>query len=142
MKRLLLFLLLTSAAAGFGCDSSSTSGDTGTFQASLFDASGTLVLGGELRLVIEAEGSEDAAREVTGSWQLEGRNGQADPVPASGTLRGRLLGNGITLSLDQEAADVGTDLTGTYEGSRIAGTWSTITIAGPVPQGAFEAERD
>lgn len=130
MNRLLALLVLLLALAG--CDSGT---DTDTFQFSAFDADGRLVLDGELRLNF-------ASDDVTGRWELVGRNGYPTPQPASGAVRGEEDAGQVELRLLHEASDSGFVLEGSYDGDRIAGTWSTVTIAGPMPQGAFEAVRD
>lgn len=136
MRRLLLLpvLLLVLAA----CDSSSTATDT--FVLAAFDADERLVLEGELDLVFEEAGA--GHEEVTGTWSLQGRNGYPTPQPASGAVRGEAHHGAIEFRLLQDASDSGFYLEGTRSGGRITGTWSTITIAGPEPQGAFEAGRD
>ncbi len=136
MKRLLLCALLVTALPG--CDSGS---DTDAFSASLLDEAGAPVFEGELRLVFE-EDNTDGPQPVTGTWRLEGAGGRPDPRPPSGVVRGSRLGTGIGLTLDMNASDSGLDLSGTYDGDRISGTWSTITIGGPLPSGTFEALRE
>lgn len=130
MNRLLALLALLLALAG--CDSGT---DADAFQLSAFDPDGRLVLDGELRLDI-------ASDEVTGRWELEGRNGYPTPQPASGAVTGDGGLGAIELQLLQGVSDSGFLLDGTFDGDRIEGTWSTLTIAGPVPQGTFEAVRD
>lgn len=139
MKRLLVGLLPVVILLAAGCDSSS---ETDTYSVTLSDEDGAPVFGGELRLRIDAEDADDGTRMVTGSWQLRGRDGHADPVPDAGALDGRLQGNSILLGLDMGAINAGIGLGGTYDGDRITGEWNTITIAGPMPGGTFEAIRD
>lgn len=135
MKHVRLLFLLTSVLAWTGCDSGS---DPDLFGASLFDGMGTLVLEGDLRLDIEAGGPEDGTREVTGTWRLGPPGGSS----ASGPLQGTVLGTEMDVVLDEpNQSDSGFNLRGTYDGDRFAGTWSRITIAGPQPQGPFEAVR-
>ena len=139
IQRLLLAGLLLVAT---GCDSSTSEADTGTYRATLFDAEDAPVYEGELRLVIDAEGPEDAARDVSGTWTLQGVGDQPDPDPASGALAGRLSAGRIVLTLQTGASDSGIELDGAYSSDRVEGTWSRITIAGPVPAGAFVAVQD
>ena len=130
MNRLLALLVLLLALAG--CDSST---DADPFRLSAFDADARLVLDGELRLDFDGD-------EVTGRWELEGRNGYPTPQPASGAVRGEERDGFIELQLLQDVSDAGFLLEGTFDGDRMEGAWSTVTIAGPVPQGTFEAVRD
>jgi hypothetical protein len=136
MNRLLALLALLAVFAG--CDSSST--DAEVFSLSAFDAEARLVLEGELRLALEPLAPEP--EEATGRWQLEGRNGYPTPQPPHGAVRGEAHLGAVELRLLHEASDSGFILEGTSDGDRIAGTWSVVTIAGPVPQGSFEAVRD
>lgn len=139
IKRLLAGLLLV-APLWAGCDSSSDSSpETDTYSLTLSDEGGTAVLGGELRLVIED--GQNGPGDVTGSWELTGRNGQPDPMVTSGSVSGELLANDILIRLDMDVADSGIELDGVYTTDQIIGEWSEITIAGPEPRGSFEAVR-
>lgn len=139
MKRVLAGLLLGSVLALGGCDSST---DPDAFLLSAFDPDERLVLVGELRLSFGEEGPEDGLREVSGTWTLDGRGGYPTPQPASGGVRGEVHLNAIELHLLQDVSDAGFALEGSYDGDRIVGAWSTVTIAGPVAQGTFEAVRE
>lgn len=137
MKRVLAGLILGSVLALGGCDSST---DPDVFLLSAFDPDERLVLDGELRLFFEELDSE--TDEVAGTWSLEGRNGWPDPQPSSGAVRGESAEGFMRIELVQDVSDAGFALEGSYDGDRIVGTWSTITIAGPVAQGTFEAVRE
>ncbi len=134
----LLVLLFASLLVLAACDSSSTSSDSFTFAA--FDADQRLVLEGTLDLVFEEAGS--GREDITGTWSLQGRNEYPTPQPATGSVRGEAHGDTVEVRLSQNVSDAGFLLEGTRSGGRITGTWSTITVAGPVPQGTFEAVRD
>lgn len=136
--RLLLVLLFASLLGLAACDSSSTANDAFTFAA--FDADERLVLEGTLDLVFEEAGA--GHEEITGTWSLQGRNGYPTPQPASGSVDGEAHGDALEFRLSQNVSDAGFLLEGTRTGDRITGTWSTITITGPVPQGTFEAVRE
>ncbi|MEP0547992.1 MAG: hypothetical protein ABJF88_13740 [Rhodothermales bacterium] len=131
-----LFLLLLSWTA---CDSAP---DRDTFRVTLSDASGEAVYIGELELAIEPPGPADEPGEVTGRWQLDGVGGTPDPTPTSGAVVGSTAEGTINFVLDMDASDTGFLLWGRYEVDQMTGTWETITIAGPVPSGTFEAVRE
>ena len=137
MLRSWVFLLLLTLWVG--CDSGS---ETDTFQVTLSDLDGVAVLAGELRLVIERAAAPDEPEEVTGRWRLEGVGAFPDPTPASGVVIGSTSAGLVDLTLDLDASDSGFNLFGSYDGNRMEGTWSSITIAGPVPGGAFLAIRE
>ena len=119
IKRLLAGLLLV-APFWAGCDSDSD-GDpqTDTYNLTLSDEGGTAVLGGELRLIIE-EG-QNGPGDVTGSWELTGRNGQPDPMATSGSVSGELLATDILIRLNMDVSDSGIELEGVYSADEIIG---------------------
>lgn len=140
MRRFTFLFLLVTLAVWAGCDSNP---DTDTYRVTLTDTNGVAVYRGELRLTIEESGAADEPGDVTGVWELEG---VGSVPPDSGPLSGSVIGNTslgrVEMSLVGEASDSGFGLTGTYNGDRMAGEWETITIAGPMPSGTFEAVRE
>ena len=137
MLRSWIFVLLLSLWVG--CDSGT---DIDRFQVTLSDTDGIAVLTGELSLNIEQSAASDDPGEVTGRWRLEGVGSVPDPTPASGVVIGSTSAGQVDLTLDLDASDSGFNLFGSYDGNRMEGTWSSITIAGPVPGGAFLAIRE
>jgi hypothetical protein len=139
MKRLLFCALLGVALVGVGCDASS---ETDTYSVTLSDEDGAPVYTGELRLKIEPAGPADEPGEVTGRWQLGDVGDAPSLVETSGVVRGSTTEGVVEIDLVMEASDSGIELGGTYDGDRMAGEWATVTIAGPIPSGTFEAIRD
>lgn len=131
---LLLSLLLWTA-----CDSGP---DTDAFRVTLSDAEGEAVYAGELRLSIEPPGPADEPGDVTGRWRLAGVGATPDPMPSVGAVIGSTSEGTINFVLDMDASDTGFLLWGRYDGEQMTGTWDTITIAGPVTSGTFEAVRE
>jgi hypothetical protein len=130
----LLSLLLWTA-----CDSGS---DADTFRVTLSDTDGETVYTGRLDLTITPPGPADEPGEVVGRWQLDGVGATPDPTPSTGAVIGSTSEGTINIVLDMEASDTGFLLWGRYDVEQMTGTWDTITIAGPVTSGTFEAVRE
>lgn len=139
MRRPLFPLLLVLALAWGGCDSNP---ETDTYRVTLSDTAGAAVYTGELRLTIEEPGAADEPGDVTGVWELEGVGSVPDPSPSSGVVVGSTSPGRIEMGLEVDVSDSGYGLSGTFDGDRMAGEWSTITIGGPIPSGTFEAVRE
>lgn len=138
-RTLFLVSLLLAPITWIGCDSDP---NADAFRLTLADAEGALVYTGDLRLTIERPGPADEPGEVTGRWRLDGAGEVPAPTPSAGAVIGSTSEGQIDMTLVVEASDSGYSLSGTYDGDRMAGAWSTITIAGPVPSGTFEALRE